>query len=831
MTLTRLLQHWTTRLFAPDRLIYHKYEAFKELLRHDKRSLELISELEEIFHSGRLVDSAAVVRLTGALSWSVGSLVRSLAAMHPGAYQELEQRFSHLEKVLSAALPTFAENCDPPYSLTLLEAAGQSELAGGKADALGQVLRATDLPLPRGFVITTRAFNLLLAHNGLRQRLDELLAEVRFDDGGKRLQKLSEEMVDLIRQAEIPDVLIDDIRQRLAELQRRNVSGPWALRSSAVGEDGGMSFAGQYISILQVDNEDISAAYKDIIASKYATHAITYRLRCGLADQEASMAVIAMAMIKSRCSGVLYTHDRMVGTATANCLAIYAVAGPCRRLVDGSAEPQVYRFTREPLMPTAGFSEHPETTLLAPATAAMLAGWGMRLELVFGCPQDIEWCEDMGGACHILQCRPLRMELADRPADPEGRDSLDPARSILLAGGMAASSGIGSGRVFILGNETQLADVPDGAVLVSATLPPALAGIIERLRAVVAEGGSRASHFASVARESGLPVLSGMHGALRKLTPGSTVTVDAGRNAVYAGTPGREDVEKPAGIARTTPFMTRLAALMELVSPLHLLDPAAPEFSPQHCSSMHDLVRYAHERGMAEMFSLVSPSGRELTRARQLVGDLPLTMHILDLDSDPAVPASAGKVSPEQIASPLMKAFWEGLSDPQITWPKGLACLDWEQADRQSGGIISLQSAALGSYAVVARDYLHLVLRFGYHFAVIDTFGSEDPEANYITFRFKGGGGSYENRLLRLQLIEAILVWAGFTVKTQGDLLNARFERRPLTRIANRLTMLGILQGKCRLLDMALTSSGQVEEMTESFKAILRHSIDDTSTM
>ncbi|EKD38622.1 MAG: hypothetical protein ACD_75C00671G0001, partial [uncultured bacterium] len=319
MTLTRVIQHWATRLFAPDRLLFTKYEAFRELLRHDKRSLELISDLEDILHSGTVVDSAAVVRLAGALSWSVGSLIRSLSAMHPGAYLQLEQRFSDLERALAAALPTFDANCEPPYSLSLAEAAGQEPLAGGKAQALGQVLRGADLPLPRGFVITTRAFNLFLSHNGLRHRLDELLAEVRFDDRGRRLQELSGEMVEMIRQAEMPEVLSDDIGRRLSELHGLDCSGPWAMRSSAVGEDGvgdnKNSFAGQYATILRVGDKDIAAAFKDVVASKYSPHAIAYRLRCGLADQEAPMAGIVMEMIESRCSGVLYTRDRIPGPA------------------------------------------------------------------------------------------------------------------------------------------------------------------------------------------------------------------------------------------------------------------------------------------------------------------------------------------------------------------------------------------------------------------------------------------------------------------------------------------------------------------------------------
>jgi pyruvate,water dikinase len=132
--------------------------------------------------------------------------------------------------------------------------------------------------------------------------------------------------------------------------------------------------------------------------------------------------------------------------------------------------------------------------------------------------------------------------------------------------------------------------------------------------------------------------------------------------------------------------------------------------------------------------------------------------------------------------------------------------------------LINLRSAILASYAIISRDYLHLVLRFGYHFAVLDTLASDDAEANYITFRFKGGGGNFENRLLRIELIKLILEWAGFTVDTRGDLLDARFQRREARQILSRLTLLGLLQGKTRLLDMALSSPEQVHQLAEDFR-------------
>jgi len=69
-----------------------------------------------------------------------------------------------------------------------------------------------------------------------------------------------------------------------------------------------------------------------------------------------------------------------------------------------------------------------------------------------------------------------------------------------------------------------------------------------------------------------------------------------------------------------------------------------------------------------------------------------------------------------------------------------------------------------------------------------------------------------------VQLIKLILGWAGFTVKTRGDLLDARFDRREAGQIRSRLQLLGLLQGKTRLLDMALTSEEQVAKLADEFR-------------
>jgi pyruvate,water dikinase len=477
MNLSQLFKYWTLQVFSPDKLLRHKYATFKELLQHDKKSLELITDLEDILQAEAPTDWARVARLVRVLNWSVGSLIRSLVSMHPGAYGELEKRFTGLESALMAAVSLPEEDCSPPYTLSLMEAARQPGLAGGKAQTLSRVLRETGLPVPRGFVITTRAFSLFMAHNDLRHRLDELLAEVHLDDW-YRLEELSREMVAMVREGEVPAELQEDLRLRLAELVRHANVDAFILRSSAISEDGDISFAGQYTSVLQVSKEDVLTAYKEVLASKYAPRAVAYRIRRGLADQETPMAVLVMEMIEARVGGVVYTRDRAAGDAAPPFLTVYAVPGPGHRLVDGSAEPEVHYFTREANTRFVKcISGHPAPTppgqaCLSLETASQLAGWGLRLEELAGCPQDIEWCQDNQGACYILQARPLVTSDNSAASGPEKAETPSSHHRVLLDGGVSANPGVGTGPVHVIKSEAELREVPDGSVLVSPTLSP-----------------------------------------------------------------------------------------------------------------------------------------------------------------------------------------------------------------------------------------------------------------------------------------------------------------------------------------------------------------------
>jgi len=220
----------------------------------------------------------------------------------------------------------------------------------------------------------------------------------------------------------------------------------------------------------------------------------------------------------------------------------------------------------------------------------------------------------------------------------------------------------------------------------------------------------------------------------------------------------------------------------------------------------------------------VGRSGRGLAQARRLATELPLVMYILDLEGGLFKEGQEGKtIDPRFIACEPMRAWWEGLSHPDVVWHQGLIHLDWEELDRLSAGLVNPFGKTLASYAIISNNYLHLTLRFGYHFAVLDTLCREEAEANYIAFRFKGGGGDFEKRLWRVRLVKTVLEWAGFVVRTRGDLLDARLDRQAARFLLPRLTLLGLLHGKISLLDIALTSEDHALSLVEDFQERYAH--------
>ena len=808
-----LFRRWTYQVFAPGVLLREKYNAFRELLRFDDACLELIAAIEDIHYGASAVDWARVVHLTRRLRTSVEEMVARLSRLSPSRHLDLAEYAKKVDFYVQMALDLPAGGMSPPFVADLAAMAGRPELAGGKAANLATAAEKAGVPVPPGFVVTTGAFRYFLEASELRPKIDRLLRRVDLARPDE-LAGTAAEIRRLVLAARVPP----DVAGPLAAAARALGTGPdgrtrlLAARSSAVAEDGRASFAGQYESLLGVSPDDAVAAYLRVAAGKYAAKAITYRVLTGYADDETPMAVLFLPMVEARASGVLYTRDSADPDAP---MAVYAVPGLGADLVEGSASPERLVLSHDPPHSLLD-RQPPDAPALADAPARRLAALGLALEQAFGAPQDVEWALDAAGALAILQSRPMAVEA---PAGETGEPAPAPRVPPLLSGCRRASGGAAAGTVRFAATVLDVEAIEPGTVLVTPTLPTTLARAVDRLAAVIAVSGSRAGHFASVAREFALPVVTGATDAFDLLADGLEVTVDADAGVVY---PGRiESLAARPPRARPSdgsPVAERLARLVPLIAGLTLTDPTSPDFIPAKVRSLHDVVRFAHEKAVTEMFSLVGDNARGLASARQLKSHLPLTMYVLDLGGGVFETASGDKaIRPDQIKSAPLWALWAGLAADDAPWPEGPPILDDAAFDRTSAGIFASDSKHLASYAVVSDTYAHVMLRFGYHFTVVDALCGPDDQQNYVNFRFKGGGASFEQRTLRLASVRRILSHFGFSVRTAGDLLDASLSRLPEHLVQKRLAMLGCLLAATRMLDMRLADAADADAWVAAF--------------
>ncbi|CCH50150.1 PEP/pyruvate-binding domain-containing protein [Pseudodesulfovibrio piezophilus] len=812
MHLSQLFKHWTYQVFAPGTLLRRKYEAFKSLLHHDAIALELIADLEELFYGETLADRQRANHLAARLTEAVGTMAGQLVEMNPTGYMELPEYFRKIDFYVRMALELDQPEVGPPYILSLEDAASFPRLVGGKACNLGRATQVEGVPIPPGLVVTANAFNYFIDYNDLSHEIEDRLRQMVVGDRDL-LARLTGEMQELILAAEVPEEIARGIRFAVSEI----IDGDdlIAVRSSALAEDGEISFAGQYASELNVQPNDVLEAYKRVLAGKYCPRAVSYRISNGLTDSDTAMAVLIIPMVDADNAGVVYSRDPDCRGGEA--IGVYGVCGLGEGLVDGSVSPGKAVLTREevPLLDTECTPE--EGGLPRKETLEELGRLAMVLEDAFGAPQDIEWAEDVTGKLFILQTRPLQEERDEAVVEHE------PVAAVPLADGLErASSGVGCGEVYYAPTGEKIALIPDGAIVMTPSLKPSLLTFIGRMNGVIASTGSRASHFASVARESGVPVLVGELPTLPE--SGQVLTVDGSGGRVFEGCVTSLLTRAKDGNKVSQRVVDQYSKVVPITVKLNLTDPKAEEFSPEGCRSMHDVVRFCHEKAVGEMFSIVDKRGRGMGAAKRLKTDLPLVMYLLDLGEGFFSGAAKEKlVTPPDIKSRPMWALWYGLSDERVEWPSRLTHMDWEEFDKVSGGIFSFDSKLLASYGLISEDYLHLMIRFGYHFSVVDAVCSSDEGRNYINFRFKGGGAGFDQRLLRLEFIRAVLERYGFETSTRGDMIDAKCSRLDENGTRLLLARLGYLMAVTRLMDMRMETMDHVESEVERFITDAEH--------
>ncbi len=849
MLIKNLFRYWTYQVFSPGTILREKYDSFKALLEYDKTAHDFMAILEDIYYTPKKCDFQAVVKTYELFSHSVSNMVEELLKMCPSSYWDLRSYFRKFDFYVRFMLAPEAFDFSPPFILSLDKIALLNEkIAGKKAFSLSLVNRKLHMPVPNGFIITTNAFHYFMEFNNLQDTINEKLAVLDINDFVS-LEQTALEIEKLILNAIVPEDIADAVMDAVNILDKESGVDNFrlAIRSSAVKEDGQVSFAGQYKTILNVEKKNVLDGYKRVVAGKYSVRALFYRISNGILDDETPMAVLILEMIDSESSGVMYTKE--TEAHLSDNLLIHSIWGQGELLVDGKISPDVIRVSKKnpaksiriktsvkskqiilsPDIQTRIIDtdqQRKNTPSLDEISVLTLARWGLHLEKYFKQPQDIEWCKDKSDKLFILQSRPLNIQPSVIHGTAEKNlkiteDNKIIDNKIICSGGEPICTGIGSGPVFRLEQLEQLKTIPQGAVLVVRHALPQFVIAIHQINGIIIESGSYASHFASIAREFNIPAIVNVTHGFADLVEGHQVTVDAQKCIVYNGTVKSLTKETPPGedpFAKSS-FMVKLQYVMNFCAKLELTDPGVDSFVPEACRSLHDIIRFVHETAMKEMFSIGNRKGGRRKGAKKLVSKIPMLFYVLDVGNGIRNDQkNKNNLYPEDIVSIPMKALLKGLSDPGICWSE-TTHFDWEEYDRiaMAGGIISADSSMFGSYAVLSEEYLNVNFRFGYHFVIIDTICSPSKKDNYILFRFSGGGGTPVGRSLRADFIKRILTQSGFIVDIKLDLIDAEFRNGSLETIKETLNMTGRLLGATKLMDIYIKEDLNIDLMIDNF--------------
>ncbi len=790
-----------------------RYQRFREILSLNDGVLQLFADIEDRMGGVEPFAVTPLVHRVRRAGMDVFVMVKNLNQITGGRFPALYQALRRIDGAIDGEMIALRGLASGPLVMPVGDLrADDVDEAGCKMANLGEVAAEVGLPVPRGFVVTTAAFTRFMDDGGLWERAEHLEDMVE-SHGETGLSELCLEVQIAIRAAPVPAPLADAVA---AAWDTAFGAAPFrvAVRSSAVGEDAAAaSHAGIYETVLDVERGDILDAYRRVVASAFSPAAVAYRFARGLTAAESAMAVGVLEMLEPRAAGIMFSRppDDPAGRE----VVISATDGVAAGVAAGTDDAVLIGVAR-------GAEPTSAAGLLAATEVAQLVTAAERLEAHFGTPQDIEWAVSSAGVLTVLQARPMVMADAPEEELPEVLRGATP----LLEGGATAFPGLACGPVVAVGGESDLDAFPDGGVLVARHSSPGFVRVMRRCAAIVTDVGSPTGHMAILARELRVPAVVGMAGASRALGSGRDVVVDAIRCRVFAGRvelPVRRPEERSTEAMAVSPARAVLERIADLATPLHLTDPAGPEFVPEACRSLHDITRFVHEKVFEVMFHFGDEAAADRRHSTRLEAELPIEVRIFDLGGALVEEHPGGVVRPEQVASGPLRAFLNGMADMRACWgrPRAVSVKGFFSVlgEGIAGPPAEAQKVGRASYVVASDRYMNFSTKAGYHFSTVDTYCGGTVTKNYIHFRFAGGAADEGRRGRRVRFLERVLLELGFTVEVRGDLLWGRLDKYDAGLTRERLTDLGRLTLCARQLDMLMDTDGSPEYFARAFLA------------
>jgi len=297
-----------------------------------------------------------------------------------------------------------------------------TEIAGGKGASLGEMTQA-GIPVPRGFVVLSGAFDGFIEETGLSTEIKAVLDKVNIEEG-YTVENASEKIQAMILSKKMPENIKKEILSYFEKLGSKFV----AVRSSATSEDSASAaWAGQLESYLNTTEETLLDNVKKCWASLFTPRAIFYRFEKKLNKDKISVAVVVQKMVDSEESGIAFSVHPI--TQDKNQIIIEAGFGLGEAIASGSITPDSYTIDKQEFKildinvneqtnalykKSKGGNEWKELgekgkgQVLTEKEIIELSKLIVKIENHYGFPCDIEWAKEKN-KFYIVQSRPITM--------------------------------------------------------------------------------------------------------------------------------------------------------------------------------------------------------------------------------------------------------------------------------------------------------------------------------------------------------------------------------------------------------------------------------------
>ncbi|MEM7034023.1 MAG: PEP/pyruvate-binding domain-containing protein, partial [Chloroflexota bacterium] len=216
-------------------------------------------------------------------------------------------------------------------------------------------------------------------------------------------------LADFLKSTPLAPALDQHLKEKIATTFPEKIKS-FAVRSSALDEDQvDHSFAGTYLTELDVPRDLLTVSLTRCWASALAGKSIQYRLQHGISIQQIKIAILIQPYVQADTAGVGFTLNPVTGARDE--LVLEAANAPGEAIVSSTLTPYRYHLERyPPAYPV--LKKLPGDTLnlgKEPVSDEQLTHIALtleRIEAIMGKPQDVEWLY-RENQLFILQTRPI----------------------------------------------------------------------------------------------------------------------------------------------------------------------------------------------------------------------------------------------------------------------------------------------------------------------------------------------------------------------------------------------------------------------------------------